>query len=65
MYNNKKFCPLLSTAETKVYCSDKCAFFSKETQLGRCAILDISETLSQLSMDLSTHEFISSDDENS
>ena len=57
--NNEKFCPLLSTAEKKVSCTKECAFFSYETQLGRCIIHNLSENISQLSMDIATFDIYS------
>ena len=50
------FCPFMSTAEKKVECSKDCACFSKETQLGRCVFLDLSENISDLSMNIATME---------
>ena len=50
------FCPFRSTAEKEIECSKNCACFSNETQLGRCVFLDLSENISNLSMNIETND---------
>ena len=57
------FCPFMSNSEKKVECSEDCACFSRETQLGRCVLLDISENLSDLSMSMINIPFNEEEDE--
>ena len=54
--NYEKFCPFLSNAEKKIACTKDCALFSNETMFGRCVLLDLSQNIAQLSMDIATSD---------
>ena len=61
MKNNDKtkICPLMSNADKIVYCTNNCALYSTELFSDKCTLLQLTEAIQELNMNVQTIDYSS------